>query len=163
MIPLNTKQGVPAILPWYWLFMNGISFLLPSLLFFILIGFISKAVGFMDIWSWVCFFIALMFLFLLLAFIMQLIRYLFFSYLITQHEITISWGIINRHSVAVRFEEIQNTRIEMSLSKRIFGLADILIWTAADDQATGDTAKPDITMILTEANANWLKDFMLNQ
>lgn len=80
-----------------------------------------------------------------------------FSFIVKNNEITINSGIIHKKSKTLLFQSVQTVNIETSLSKKLFGLSELEIWTASPAQSRGEA---DVTLILETKDAEQLKDII---
>jgi len=151
MIKTKEITKYPLIVKW---------FALTEILFLLLLLSIPFSLGGKDVW--------LPFLRLIVIFIglpvsiYMLLLYRSISFIVEDGRITINSGIITKKSKVIPFNKIQNVNCVRGLLIRIFGLSVVNIWTASPSQININAKKPDGVLILTVDDAEWLKNFIIN-
>jgi membrane protein YdbS with pleckstrin-like domain len=95
--------------------------------------------------------------------------YILFSYLLTEHTMTVNSGILFREYETFDFGRIQVIDLERGPLLWLFGLTEVRVWTASADQlsfSVGTRAAtahphPDATLILDSDDAQEIKDFIM--
>ncbi|MBX3044406.1 MAG: PH domain-containing protein [Candidatus Kapabacteria bacterium] len=67
----------------------------------------------------------------------QILRWYYFSFMITEKEITIKSGILSRKQRVIPIERVQNVNVKQDILQRLFGIAKVQIETAGDISAEG--------------------------
>ncbi|MFA6376526.1 MAG: PH domain-containing protein [Candidatus Paceibacterota bacterium] len=163
MIVLNKNNHLPASLGWYWLLLVILFFVLPLVPIYwaisILGGYIDIPLSFAGIAQ---IGIGIYFLLVVIAYLIILLRFSFTSFIVTNNQITIATGIINRRFKSISFDQVQDVDITIGILKYLFGLGDINIWTASQSQTGGSFPNPSATLVINSKDAKWLKDFILD-
>lgn len=66
-------------------------------------------------------------------FVAKYIRYRTLRYVFTEKEVTMSWGGINKQSISVSYERVQDVQLSSGPIERQFSLAKIQLQTASGD------------------------------
>ena len=158
MITLNTQTKLPAVLNWYLIssaLLLCIAISLPLLLFF----------G-SHVWAVSIFYLVV---FLGLPVILyELASAVCVSFVVTDHDITKDAGILIKSSKSVSYNKVQNVVVVSGVLMRAFGLARVNIWTASQSQlqlvsgkqGTRSVVTPDVSLVLLDEHAKWLKTFI---
>jgi putative membrane protein len=77
-------------------------------------------------------------LLLIFGFIWAKLTYHFYYYELTESAFQKESGIIFKKYVTIPYNKIQNIKIQRDLLKRIFGLSDLYIYTAAEKESSED-------------------------
>lgn len=91
-------------------------------------------------------------------FIFLLIENKMISYLFDNSRIVINRGIIFKVNKSIPYSNIQNIKVKTGPLLSIFGLANILIWTASQGQLSNKGIKPDGSLIINKDDARFLSD-----
>ncbi|MBI4399300.1 PH domain-containing protein [Candidatus Micrarchaeota archaeon] len=67
-------------------------------------------------------------------------EYKAYTYQLTENELVIRWGIVNRHRVVVPYEKIQDAKTDRTALERVLGLVTLKIETAGRSMNTSETA-----------------------
>jgi len=99
-------------------------------------------------------------------FIILFLKYINFSFIIEDNDITVKSGILVKRSKLIPFGRIQNVELKSGLLMRFLSLTRVNIWTSSPAQIKirNEQSKhtPDSTITLYTENAIWLQNFMLN-
>lgn len=163
MIELNKRNHLPASLGWYWLALVLLYFILPLVPIFFAVSLLGEYAAIPAqfagmVWGALGFY----FLLVVIAYLMILLRLSFTSFVVTDNEITIESGIITQRHKSISFDQVQDTDITIDIFKLFFRLGDMNIWTASQSQAGDGLPKPSATLALDSKDAEWLKDFILD-
>ncbi len=82
-------------------------------------------------------YILLFIFFILLSLIACLIgylRYITYKFALDEDALHIERGIINREIIAIPYRQIQNINVDRNLFNRLFGLSNLIITTAANEE-----------------------------
>lgn len=165
MIPLNSRQFLPAKAFWYLafraLFAAVLLVLFARFWHFLATSPSAKCTGALCGKSGG----AAEWMFYLLAGFMlvnSILQFKWFSFTLTRNAITIDSGVIVQKSRAVRFDKIQDVEVRRSVLQGLLGLKSVAIWTASLDQARGNTRRPDGLIVLDADSADWLANFLIS-
>ncbi len=151
MITLNNKTKISTIVKRQWVAEVFIVIVMISLTLSLISG------SFFQIFSFFLIFLGLPLT------IYSLIHLNSISFVVEDDKITINYGIIVKHSNTIPYRNIQNILNRRSVSGQLFRVTTINIWTAAPNQIDShNERKPDGKLYLPTLDANWLKDFILN-
>jgi len=162
MIPLNSRQGLPPSAFWYVTLRS-----LAAATFLILIGSLLR-LG-LDSPNVACRGLlcghggrtsALIYLFAIFLVVNAILRYKWFSFLLTDKNISIDSGVLFRRSTTIRFDRIQDVNTIRNPLHMMLGLASVAIWTASLDQRVGNANRPDGLIVLDADTAEWLKEYL---
>lgn len=135
-------------------------FLLPILIFCLLLSFVTKnmSIG-VGVFLFIFFFLGLPVLILLK------LKFSSFSFIITENSLTTHSGIFAKRTTAIPFAKIQSVDCISGLLLGFYDLSVIRVWTAAPDQVTitdgNSSAIPEITIWLDTKDAEWLLSYLL--
>lgn len=92
------------------------------------------------------------------------LKYKKITFIVENNSLTISSGILKKHSNLIPFSNIQNIESTSGPLLRLFQLDCVKIWTAASPQSGKVNKKlsPGEELILENENARWLKKFISN-
>ena len=97
----------------------------------------------------------------------SLLRYLLFTYKLTESTITVNSGVIFRQHETIHFSKAQAVDNERGPLLMLFGLTLVEVWTASADQfspigepSVGARPRPDMTLVLRRDDARTLKDLI---
>jgi membrane protein YdbS with pleckstrin-like domain len=164
MIPLNSRQGLPPSAFWYMALRS-----VAAAIFLILIGSVfqlasnSSNVACRGL---LCGHVsgggasALIYLFAIFLVVNAILRYKWFSFLLTDKSISIDSGVLFRRSCTIRFDRIQDVNTIRNPLHMMLGLASVAIWTASLDQRVGNANRPDGLIVLDVDTADWLKEYL---
>jgi uncharacterized membrane protein YdbT with pleckstrin-like domain len=155
MLSLNQKYHLPE--KYLWFILSELSFMAAIILFFMSIYDLSF--GVLAFWIYA-------FLIIIPAIIYFQIYNYFFSFTVNAGAITVNTGILIQRSKSLSFRNIQNIEIVQGFIESFFNISTINIWTASPGQAAKNgkiKSVPDISLILDSKDADWLKNFILNQ
>jgi membrane protein YdbS with pleckstrin-like domain len=164
MIPLNSRQGLPPNAFWYVALRS-----LAAAIFLILIGSLfhlasnSSNVGCRGL---LCGHVSggrtsvLIYLFAIFLVVNAILRYKWFSFVLTDKNISIDSGVLFRRSCTIRFDRIQDVNTIRNPLHMMLGLASVAIWTASLDQRVGNANRPDGLIVLNADTADWLKEYL---
>jgi membrane protein YdbS with pleckstrin-like domain len=161
MIPLNTRQGLPANAFWY--------VALRSLLAAVFLIVIARLFQFAPpgscrgllcplVPSGFASYVIFLFAFYLVA--SAILRFKFFWFVLTDKNISINSGILLRRSCTIRFDRIQDVDTIRGLLHMMLGLTTVAIWTASFDQRRGKSNRPDGLIVLDMQTAEWLRQYL---
>ena len=154
---------MPASLGWYWLLLVILFFVVPLVPICWAVSFFGPYVDLpFSFAGAVQIGIGIYLLLVVIAYLMILLRFAFTSFTVTNNQITIASGIITRRFKSISFDQVQDVDITIGIVKFFFGLGDINIWTASQSQAGGGLAQPGATLTLRPKDAEWLKNFILD-
>jgi membrane protein YdbS with pleckstrin-like domain len=162
MIPLNSRQGLPSGAFLYMALRSvaaAIFLLLIGSLFQLLLnspnvacrGLLCGHGGGTS---------ALFYLFAIFLVVNAILRYKWFSFLLTDKNISIDSGVLFRKSCTIRFDRIQDVNTIRNPLHMMLGLASVAIWTASLDQRVGNANRPDGLIVLNADTAEWLKEYL---
>jgi membrane protein YdbS with pleckstrin-like domain len=164
MIPLNSRQGLPPSAFWYVALRS-----VAAAIFLILIGSLfqlasnSSNVACRGL---LCGHVsggemsALIYLFAIFLVVNAILRYKWFSFVLTDKNISIDSGVLFRRSCTIRFDRIQDVNTIRNPLHMMLGLASVAIWTASLDQRAGKVNRPDGLIVLDVDTAEWLKEYL---
>jgi membrane protein YdbS with pleckstrin-like domain len=92
----------------------------------------------------------------------SILRFKWFSFILTDQSVTIDSGILVQKSRVIRFDRIQDVEARRSALHMLLGLKSVAIWTASLDQIRGNSRRPDGLIVLEAASADWLADFLIH-
>jgi membrane protein YdbS with pleckstrin-like domain len=162
MIPLNSRQGLPPSAFWYVTLRS-----IAAAIFLILIGSLFHFV--LNSPNVACRGLlcgrggqtsALIYLFGIFLVVNAILRYKWFSFLLTEKNISIDSGVLFRRSTTIRFDRIQDVNTIRNPLHMMLGLASVAIWTASLDQRVGNANRPDGLIVLDADTAEWLKEYL---
>lgn len=90
----------------------------------------------------------------------SILKFRWFSFTLTDHTINIDSGVFVQSSRVVRFDKIQDVEARRDLLHMLLGLKSVAIWTASLDQVRGNTRRPDGLIVLEADTADWLANFL---
>ncbi|HXC09502.1 MAG TPA: PH domain-containing protein [Steroidobacteraceae bacterium] len=164
MIPLNSRQGLPPSAFWYVALRS-----LAAAVFLVLIGrvfqFASNA-SHVACRGALCGSVTgghtgvLIYLFAIFLVVNAILRYKWFSFVLTDKNISIDSGVLFRKSCTIRFDRIQDVNTIRNPLHMMLGLASVAIWTASLDQRVGNANRPDGLIVLNTDTADWLKEYL---
>jgi membrane protein YdbS with pleckstrin-like domain len=102
----------------------------------------------------------IIYLFAIFLVVNSIIRYKWFSFLLTDKSISIDSGVLFRKSCTIRFDRIQDVNTIRNPLHMMLGLASVAIWTASLDQRVGNANRPDGLIVLNADTADWLKEYL---
>jgi membrane protein YdbS with pleckstrin-like domain len=164
VIPINSRQGLPANAFWYVALRS-----FAAAIFLILIGRLFQVAsnspnvtcrgllcdhvggGQMSV---------LIYLFAAFLVANAILRYKWFSFVLTDKNISIDSGVLFRRSCTIRFDRIQDVNTIRNPLHMMLGLASVAIWTASLDQRVGKANRPDGLIVLDGDTADWLKEYL---
>ena len=164
MIPLNTRQGLPPAAFWY-VALRSLLAAAVVLLFAWVAGLLPNAphatchgalCGKLSSGQVV----VLAYLFAAFLVVRAVLGFKWFSYVLTDHSISVSSGILFRNTTTVRFDRIQDIDSTRNPLHLLLGLTSVAIWTASPDQRVGNARRPDAALVLQADDAEWLRNFV---
>jgi len=162
MIPLNSRQGLPPNAFWYVALRS-----LAAAIFLILIGSLFHLAS--NSPNVACRGLLcgrggqtsmLIYLFAIFLVVNAILRYKWFTFLLTDKNISIDSGVLFRRSCTIRFDRIQDVNTIRNPLHMMLGLASVAIWTASLDQRVGNANRPDGLIVLNADTADWLKEYL---
>lgn len=95
-----------------------------------------------------------------------LLDYTCISFVVVEKMLTINSGILIKKSKSIPFDSVQNINNSRGLIAMIFGVSRVSIWTASPAQIHinrgNSDNRPSGSLLLKHADADWLKDYILN-
>ena len=110
-----------------------------------------------------------LFMFIGFVFLVRFVLYgMLFSFIVSEHSITINSGVILRNSNTIDFSKIQNIDNMRGPLQMLFGLTNVNIWTASMNQISfsnrgGGRSRPEAFLPLTKEDAEWLRNYIAGQ
>jgi membrane protein YdbS with pleckstrin-like domain len=164
MIPLNTQLGLPSRAFWY----IALRSLVVALLVVVL-GSIVQLVS--SIPGATCsghpcnpasgaHFAAFIYLFAAVLVVRAVLNFKWYSFVVTDRNLTIDSGVLSRTSNTVRYDRIQDVNTRRDPLHALLGLKSIDIWTASPDQFAGNRRRPEGHLVLDADDADWLRDYL---
>jgi membrane protein YdbS with pleckstrin-like domain len=162
MIPLNSRQGLPPSAFWYVTLRS-----LAAAIFLILIGSLLHLA--LNSPNLACRGLlcgrgsptsAVIYLFGIFLLVNAVLRYKWFSFVLTDKNISIDSGVLFRRSTTIRFDRIQDVNTIRNPLHMMLGLASVAIWTASLDQRVGNANRPDGLIVLNADTAEWLREYL---
>jgi len=164
MIPLNTQLGLPSRAFWY----VALRSLVVAVLV-VLLGSVVKLVSALP--GATCnghacnpasgaHLAAFVYLFAALLVMLAALNFKWFSFVLTDRNITINSGVIQRTSSTIRFDRIQDVNVSRDPLQALLGLKSISIWTASPEQRVGNSRRPDGRIVLAADDADWLREYL---
>jgi membrane protein YdbS with pleckstrin-like domain len=162
MIPLNFRQGLPAGAFWYVALSS-----VAAAIFLILIGSLLQLA--LNSPNVACRGLlcghgggtsVLFYSFAIFLVVNAILRYKWFSFVLTDKNISIDSGVLFRRSCTIRFDRIQDVNTIRNPLHMMLGLASVAIWTASLDQRVGNANRPDGLIVLNVDTADWLKEYL---
>jgi membrane protein YdbS with pleckstrin-like domain len=162
MIPLNSRQGLPPSAFWYVTLRS-----IAAAIFLILIGSFFHFI--LNSPNVACRGLlcgrggqtsSLIYLFAIFLVVNAILRYKWFSFVLTDKNISIDSGVLFRRSTTIRFDRIQDVNTIRNPLHMMLGLASVAIWTASLDQRVGNANRPDGLIVLDADTAEWLKEYL---
>jgi membrane protein YdbS with pleckstrin-like domain len=105
---------------------------------------------------------ALIYLYAAFLNVRALLNFKWFSYVVTDHNISIRSGVFYQNTTAIRFDRIQDVRTIRSPLHMMLGLKSVAIWTASPDQRVGNQKRPDGLIVLEADEADELAEYLSN-
>ncbi|MGO9850026.1 MAG: PH domain-containing protein [Steroidobacteraceae bacterium] len=165
MIPLNSNLGLPSRAFWYVALRSFVVALL-LLLLAALFQLMSSAPG-ASCRGALCGkftggqFAALLYLYGAFLVMRAVLNFKWFSFTVTDRNISITSGVLARNTNTIRFDRIQDVNTRRDPLHALLGLKSIAIWTASPDQRLGNGARrPDGLIVLDADDADWLRDYV---
>jgi membrane protein YdbS with pleckstrin-like domain len=165
MIPLNTDLGLPSRAFWYVALRSFVVALLLMLLA-ALFQLMSSAPG-ASCRGALCgkmsggHFAALLYLYGAFLVVRAVLNFKWFSFTVTDRNISITSGVLARNTNTIRFDRVQDVNTRRDPLHALLGLKSIAIWTASPDQRLGNgTRRPDGLIVLDADDADWLRDYV---
>jgi membrane protein YdbS with pleckstrin-like domain len=103
---------------------------------------------------------ALIYIFAIFLVVNAILRYKWFSFVLTDKNISIDSGVLFRRSCTIRFDRIQDVNTIRNPLHMMLGLASVAIWTASLDQRAGKANRPDGLIVLNADTADWLREYL---
>src|SRR5580658_380494 len=164
MIPLNTQLGLPSRAFWYVALRS-----LVVALFVVLLGSLAQFMTTLP--GATCsgrpcspgsgaHLAAFIYLFAAFLVVRAVINFKWFSFVVTDRNITINSGVLQRNSNTIRFDRIQDVNTSRDPLHMLLGLTSVSIWTASPDQRVGNSKRPDGLIVLEADDADWLRDYV---
>jgi membrane protein YdbS with pleckstrin-like domain len=166
MIPLNSTQRLPPNALWYFVLRC-----LAGAILFILVGALVQLAasapnarcsgllcGTISAGTAATF----MYLLAVMLVVAAVLRYKWFSFVLTDKSLSINAGVIFQRSTTFRFDKIQDIDTFRGPLRMWLGLKSIAIWTASLDQGVGNRKRPDGSILLDADTADWLKDYLFD-
>jgi putative membrane protein len=100
-------------------------------------------------------FLIMALLFGFLAIPSTLLSFIYFKYLITQDELIIQSGIVNRKQRNIPLKRIQNVNIQQNFVQRLLGISTVKMETA------GDSSSEAVLDSVGTLNANEIKEILM--
>lgn len=101
------------------------------------------------------------------VFIILFLKYINFSFIIKNDDITVKSGILIKKSKLIPFNRVQNVELKSDLLMRFLGLTRANVWTSSPAQIEIRNRKsehtPDSAIILYAEDATWLQNFILHE
>jgi hypothetical protein len=88
------------------------------------------------------------------------IRFKWFSFVLTDKSISVNSGAIFQKSTTFRFDKIQDIDTRRGPLSKWLELKSVAIWTASLDQRAGNKKKPDGSILLDADTADWLINYL---
>ncbi|MDF1496972.1 MAG: PH domain-containing protein [Patescibacteria group bacterium] len=156
MINLNQTIGLPI---------SSLLYRYLRLIFFILL--FTSPIILSGLYEWLQTFASILIFIGIPIAICYAISHFNISYNVEEDKITINKGILFKKSKTIAYHSIQNINILKGPLQSLAGISSINIWTASPGQQLGhhnhDTpGKADGSLLLNTTDANWLRDFILN-
>jgi membrane protein YdbS with pleckstrin-like domain len=164
MIPLNTQLGLPSRAFWY-IALRSLVVALFVALFGSIVQLLSGTPGA------VCgghpcspasgaHVAAFVYLFAAFLVARAVLNFKWFSFLVTDRNLTIDSGVLARSSNTIRFDRIQDVTTRRDPLHMLLGLKSVDIWTASPDQFAGNRRRPEGRLVLEAGDADWLRDYL---
>ncbi|HWZ61421.1 MAG TPA: PH domain-containing protein [Steroidobacteraceae bacterium] len=165
MIPLNTQLGLPSRAFWYVAlrsFVAAVVLLLLATVFEVA----SSAPG-AACKGALCGKIsggqiaALLLLYGAFLVARAVLNFKWFTFTVTDRNISITSGVLARNTSTIRFDRIQDVNTRRDPLHALLGLKSIALWTASPDQGMSNgRRRPDGLIVLDAADADWLRDYI---
>lgn len=88
------------------------------------------------------------------------LNFKWFSFVVTDRNLTVTSGVLSRNTSTIRFDRIQDVNTRQNPLHALLGLKSIAIWTASPDQRVGSSRRPDGLIVLEAGDADWLRDYL---
>jgi membrane protein YdbS with pleckstrin-like domain len=164
VIPLNSRQFLPAKAFWYFtsraLLGAAVLLLFARFWHFLATSPSARCTGALcgsngALAEWMMYLLASIMLF------NSILQFKSFSFILTDHSVTIDSGLLVQKSRVIRFDKIQDVESRRNLLHMLLGLKSVAIWTASLDQSRGNTRRPDGLIVLEADSADWLAGFLI--
>jgi uncharacterized membrane protein YdbT with pleckstrin-like domain len=148
VIPLNSRQFLPARAFWYL----ALRALLGAVVFVMLGRFAhflatapaGRCSGILcgnsksGVIAWILYLLAGIMI------VKSILRFKWFSFILTDRTINIDSGFFTQRSRVIRFDKIQDVEARRGVLCMLLGLKSVTIWTASLDQIRGNTRRPPV-------------------
>lgn len=89
------------------------------------------------------------------------LNFKWFTFTVTDRNISITSGVLARSTSTIRFDRIQDVNTRRDPLHALLGLKSIALWTASPDQGMSNgRRRPDGLIVLEAADADWLRDYI---
>lgn len=164
MIPLNSRQFLPAKAFWYLalraLLGAVVLLMLGRLAHFLANSPVGRCSGILcrnnnsGVMEWMLYLLAAVMI------VNSILKFRWFSFTLTDRTINIDSGVFIQSSRVVRFDKIQDVEARRGPLLMLLGLKSVALWTASLDQVRGNTRRPDGLIVLDADTADWLANFL---
>lgn len=164
MIPLNAKLGLPSRAFWY-IALRSLVVALLVLLLGSVVQLISTLPG-ATCGGHPCnpasgaHLAAFVYLFAAFLVVRAALNFKWYSFVVTDRNLTIDSGVLARSSNTIRFDRIQDVNTRRDPLHALLGLKSVDIWTASPDQFAGNRRRPEGRLVLEADDADWLRDYL---
>jgi membrane protein YdbS with pleckstrin-like domain len=164
MIPLNTKLGLPSRAFWYIALRSLVVAFLVLLLGSVM-QLITRLPG-ASCSGHPCnpasgaHLAAFVYLFAAFLVVRAVLNFKWYSFVVTDRNLTIDSGVLARSSNTIRFDRIQDVNTRRDPLHALLGLTSVDIWTASPDQFAGNRRRPEGHLVLEADDADWLRDYL---
>ncbi len=164
MIPLNTRLGLPSRAFWYIALRS-----LVVVLLVVVLGSIVQLVTSLPgatCGGHACnpasgaHLAAFIYLFAAFLVVRAVLNFKWYSFVVTDRNLTIDSGVLSRTSNVIRYDRIQDVSTRRDPLHALLGLKSVDIWTASPDQFAGSRRRPEGHLVLDTDDADWLRDYL---
>ena len=89
------------------------------------------------------------------------------TFVVEDNKITLNWGIIEKYSKSVAFNNVQNITNARGILSQFLGLSKVNIWTSSPSQieirGKESENRPELFLQLEYSDGEWLKNFILDK
>jgi membrane protein YdbS with pleckstrin-like domain len=164
MIPLNTQLGLPSRAFWY----IALRSLAVALLVVVLGSIVQLMTGLpgASCNGYPCspasgaHIAAFIYLFAAFLVVRAVLNFKWYSFVVTDRNLTIESGVLSRSSNAIRFDRIQDVQTRRDPLHMLLGLKSVDIWTGSPDQFAANRRRPEGHLVLDTDDADWLRDYL---
>jgi membrane protein YdbS with pleckstrin-like domain len=164
MIPFNTQLGLPSRAFWY-IALRSLVVAFLVLLLGSVVQLISTLPG-ATCGGHPCnpasgaHLAAFVYLFAAFLVLRAVLSFKWFTFVLTDRNLTIDSGVLARSSNTVRFDRIQDVNTRRDPLHALLGLKSVDIWTGSPDQFAGNRRRPEGHLVLEAEDADWLRDYL---